>query len=725
MSKVFLILLSVLGGPEAFSEEVILSGSVSVFGGKAVDKATVSVEDVQIRVQTDEQGMFRVTIPQGTHTILVEAEGYDTYGETIILQNQKTAHLQIVLQPQNLMFEEITIRSSEADSTVSVSAPTSKIDPGEREKTSSVLATVTHVPGVAPLGQGGLFQVPSVRGAARERTILQLESVRITSERRTGASFSFVDPLLLEKINVTRGPAPVLYGSNGETGLIQGTVIEPDSQDFTTTFRTGYATNSDENWQAFTMKNGSERLQYAFGVARRENANYESGDGQVYPSGYSRVNLFGKARWMSDAGTLTFMAMPTWTDDIEKASSDAFTRPTLYPEERHQVYLADWQNTISQQSYSYQLQTWFHPSSLITQDERITEGVTTSRNVVYNDTDDYGARLRIGRAVFENWRYWAGVDVFGRANVNAKQDSFVPSGTGSEFILTDSFYSIRNGSYLDTGLFATFSGSVGHMLTNGGIRLQRVHVENHAEETVSSSEYSWSGNAGICYSFSNDWDGVLNIGRGIRPATISEKFFTGETGRGSITGNPNLITESNLEFDGGIRFHRGNGFAGLYFFRNKIDNFIARVSVDGDAFTYLNLPGVTISGVEGEGFYLWKSFRFYGNFHVMEGHDSSDQNINDIPPSRIILGLEYEPQRRWGGSLEFVQQFRKRDPGPDEFQRPAAFVLNAGAEIAITDYFKIRVEGLNLNNKTYFDSADNRAPKAIGRSIGLELLAAF
>lgn len=725
MKTILFFFLSILAGAIAFAENVTLTGTVKLPGGKPVSHAVVSVEAAQIQILTNEQGIFTLSLPAGTHTILVEAHGYEIHGETVTLQSQKPVQLDIILQQRTLQFEEIVVGVGETGPTASISSPTSVVEPGRLAKSSSVLAAVSELPGVAPMGQGGLFQVPSIRGAARERTILMLESLRVTSERRTGPSFSFVDPLFLESIHVTRGPAPVLYGSNGETGIIQGTVLEPDSRELNTTFRAGYFGNSNENWQAFTMKNGTEKFLYAFGAVRREGSDFKSGDGQVYPAGYTRTNLFGKGRWLTNAGTLTFLVMPTWTNDIEKASSDAFTRPTLYPEERHQVYLMDWQSPISEQSYSYQLQGWMHPNSLITQDERVTDGIVTSRNVVFNDTDDYGMRFRVGRVLFEGWRFWTGLDVFGRTNVNAKQDSFVPSATNSGFDLTNSFYSIKDGSYLDTGLFLTANGTLGPMLTSGGVRFQRVRVGNNAEEAISNSEYSWSGNLGVSYPFSSNWDGILNLGRGIRPATISEKFFTGETGRGSITGNPNLVTESNLEFDGGIRYRHGNGFAGFYLFRNNIDQFIARVSVEGDKFTYLNLPGATISGIEGEGYYGWNQFRFYGNFHVIQGHDQADAEINDIPPSRMILGVEYNAGERWSVSTEMVQQFRKSDPGPDELLRDAGFVLNAKGEFAFTRNFKLRIEALNLNNQTYFDSADNRAPMAIGRSIGLELLTTF
>lgn len=710
---------------EAIGEEgPSLRGSVTKSGGIPLPKARISVEQSNISTETDDQGNYSLTLPSGTYTIIVEAQGYEIRGETVSIQDNKQIQLDFSLMPQTLAFEEIVLATEESDSTVSVSSPTSVVNPQNQAETSSVLSSVTDVPGVAPLGQGGLFQVPSIRGAARERTILMLESVRVTSERRTGPSFSFVDPLLMEKISITRGPAPVLYGSNGETGLIQASLLEPNSSTFSANIHTGYQSNIDENWQAITFKDGGDRFQYSFGAARREAGAFESGDDQKFSSGYTRVNLMGKARWFSDAGTLTLMALPAWTDDIEKASSDALTRPTLYPEERHQIYAIDWQNPLIQSVYDYQVQVWYHPNSLITQDSQLTDGAITSRNIVYNDTDDYGIRFRLGRSLGESWNLWSGVDHFGRKDVNARQESFVPSESG--FDVVNSFYSIKDGTYSDTGLFLISTGRIATTIANAGVRLQRVATENHAGDTISDSEYSWSGNIGISYPFSENWDAIFNVGRGIRPATISEKFFTGETGRGSITGNRNLVTESNLEFDGGVRYHTTNGFAGLYVFHNDIEDFIARVRLADGSFTYFNLPEVRIYGVEGEAYYGWNDFRFYGNFHSIVGIDNLDQDINDIPPSRFVGGIEYEPiGSRWNASIEFVRQFEKTDSGPDELARDAAFILNAKAGIGLFSNLRLRVSGFNLTNETYYDSADNRAPLAIGRSVGAELVAGF
>lgn len=702
------------------AEKVKVTGKVKQPTDAPVPDAMITVKETGISVRSGTNGEFELSLSPGTYTIFVEAVGFEVHGESLRAQPEKAVHLEVLLARRPFQFEEL-VYASEDSSGTSVSSPTTFVNPQKQVAPPSVLDAVTDVPGVAAVGQGGLFQVPAIRGASRERILLMLEGVRITSERRTGPSFSFVEPLLLERLAVTRGPAPILYGSNGESGLIQAFVIEPSEKKLKTSFQSGYQTNSAENWQVLTLKDGTDRFQYALGFGRRSASDYEAGNGQAFPAGFSRYNLVAKGRYVTSSGLFSFLVLPSWTNDIEKSSNDFQIRPTLYPEERHQIYLADWQSVLFHGTYDLQGQVWYHPSSLITRDDRVTNGVITSRAEVFNDTDDYGVRFRAGSNFAENWQFWAGFDFFGRGDVNAREKDYARTESG--LVPTQEFFSIRNGSYRDTGIFATANGRFGTLVTNTGIRFQRVASSNNAGERVSASEYSWSGNLGLSYPLNSHWDATLNLGRGIRPATLSEKFFTGQTGRGSVTGNPDLKTESNFELDGGARFHRSNAFAGVYLFRNRIHDFIDRVSTTGEAFTFVNQADVTIKGLELEGFYSYFPFRFYGSFHKIVGSDQSDSDINDIPPTRLLTGIEYEDRKsRWSGSFEMIRQFEKSDPGPVENPLEAALLVNLKASFKVSRNVAFGVSGSNLTDEVYFASADDRAPYSPGRTFGLELI---
>ena len=75
------------------------------------------------------------------------------------------------------------------------------------------------VPGINQVSEGHAA-VPAIRGMARGRVLLLIDGARVTSERRVGPSATFLDPAVLEGIDVARGPGSVAYGSDALGGVI-------------------------------------------------------------------------------------------------------------------------------------------------------------------------------------------------------------------------------------------------------------------------------------------------------------------------------------------------------------------------------------------------------------------------------------------------------------------------------------------------------------------------
>ena len=66
----------------------------------------------------------------------------------------------------------------------------------------------------------GQAAVPAVRGLARGRTLILIDGARVSSERRVGPSATFLDPDVIEGVEVARGPGSVAYGSDAFGGVI-------------------------------------------------------------------------------------------------------------------------------------------------------------------------------------------------------------------------------------------------------------------------------------------------------------------------------------------------------------------------------------------------------------------------------------------------------------------------------------------------------------------------
>ena len=75
------------------------------------------------------------------------------------------------------------------------------------------------MPGINQVSEGHAA-VPAIRGMARGRVLLLVDGARVTLERRVGPSATFMDPAVLEGIDVARGPGSVAYGSDALGGVI-------------------------------------------------------------------------------------------------------------------------------------------------------------------------------------------------------------------------------------------------------------------------------------------------------------------------------------------------------------------------------------------------------------------------------------------------------------------------------------------------------------------------
>ena len=97
----------------------------------------------------------------------------------------------------------------------------------EQRPPQRLVDSLDSVAGVSKLGDGA-DSVPVLRGLARGRTLVLVDGVRVTTERRAGPSATFLAPAALAAVEVVRGPGSVLYGSDAFGGVVNAVTRDPD-----------------------------------------------------------------------------------------------------------------------------------------------------------------------------------------------------------------------------------------------------------------------------------------------------------------------------------------------------------------------------------------------------------------------------------------------------------------------------------------------------------------
>ena len=93
---------------------------------------------------------------------------------------------------------------------------------------------------------------------------------------------------------------------------------------------------------------------------------------------------------------------------------------------------------------------------------------------------------------------------------------------------------------------------------------------------------------------------TAQLSRGFRDPVLSDRYYRGPSGRGFLTGNPDLEPETSLQFDLGVRCTSSRVRTAVYFYQYRISNLIERFEAETDFFLFRNRSRARVRGIEVE-----------------------------------------------------------------------------------------------------------------------------
>ncbi|MEW5902499.1 MAG: TonB-dependent receptor plug domain-containing protein, partial [Acidobacteriota bacterium] len=225
--------------------------------GKPVVAAVILHRPSGAKTQTDEKGYFSLSVPDAAKVNL-EVIHPEYLEEEISLSAKDLARpITITLVPYIRQREEIVVtamRYPEPSSKVPAAGTVLSSEALRETMAANVAQALQEMPGVARLGSGGFSLVPSIRGLGRRRVLLMVDQARLSSDRRTGPSASFVSPEDIQRIEVLRSPSSVFYGSDAIGGVVHILTRVPEAQGRVTgRMNTRYGTINQEKGLGFSL----------------------------------------------------------------------------------------------------------------------------------------------------------------------------------------------------------------------------------------------------------------------------------------------------------------------------------------------------------------------------------------------------------------------------------------------------------------------------------------
>ncbi len=693
------LLTLILASASATAARGAIAGRVLGPSGTPVEHARVEVTGDGTSVFSDMNGRFVLDDTEPPIELIVTHARFDA--ATLRVESADDPVV-VTLGLKQQIYEAIAVTANPGEENFSpVSVAISVLDPARSVVPPNTLTEfVAGTPGVAENGQGGILQTYSIRGVSRQRVMTLISGMRIVSERRAGVSASFIDPLLMGTADVLRGPSSTYYGSGALGGVVQ--LFPRVHEDWLV--QAGYDTRGDELQQMVGW--GSDG--WSVGLAHRTADNSETPGGEELNTGFQQTSATLGRTWTRGRLSFDLLAIGSAGRDIGKSNVDFPERTTVYPEEDHALlrFSASSEN-------GWDLTAYAHPNDLETEVSR-TDGRVDS---VLNDAVDFGFKWQRRQQPARNTVVRYGVDYFGRRSVDAREiNRRLIEG---ELVETGTQRTLDGGEEDEAGLFGAFERNVGRstLLVGGRYAYQR----QQNASVPGTDDGALTGFAGLVVPVDTSLEWVINVGSGLRFPSLSERYFTGTTGRGFVRGNPALDPERSLNFDTGLRWYGDRLFLAGYVFRNDIDDYIERVEIADGELTFVNLTSGTIEGVELEGFLQLNSgwaLDFGG--HSMKGRDDRDRPLADIPADSLFLGARWT-RGKWSCDGRLEARLSKADFGSGEKPIPSASLLSAGVTYEIRPGLGLALSGRNLLDEEYFNSADSDVPLAPERSFAASI----
>ncbi len=672
-----------------------LDGVVTTSTGRPVEGAQVVHDASGGRAVTDARGRFHLPAVDPPATVRVEDPRFESTSFEVGAPEGGVLPV-LALTPKQMIYEEIVVSAGPGSDEVlePLSRSTTAVAPEDvAAPTSTVADLAMAAPGVAEQGQGGRFQAYSVRGIAGLRLLTTVAGARIVSERRAGATASFVDPALLEAVEVVRGPASTYYGSGALGGVLQALPVRLEGA----VVQGGYGSQGDER----NVLAGWGGDGWTLALAGREAGDAETPEGTLLPSHFEQWSGLLRKEWQTASGVqFEALALPAVGRDIGKPNTRYPERITEYPEEDHLIgkFAVRWPD-------GWRFEAFVHPNELQTDNLR-----STQRNSVVNEALDLGATGQREFAFGDGWAAVVGLDYFGRRDVTATETIELFEEGTTEVVRS------LDGAEEEASAFASLRHALGRATVEGGGRFTWIGQESSG---VSSNDTGGAGFIGATVPLAGGFELAANLGSGIRFPSLSERFFSGSTGRGEVIANENLKPERSLSADLGLRYYGERLFVEVFGFRNEIDDYTEQVEIEPGVETFVNLTSGTLEGFDLDGsFAMTQHWSLAWSGTRVRGESDAGSPLADVPGDRAALGARLT-QGPWRGAARFEHRFAKDDPGPGELAIASADLASASLGYRFERGVTLRLYGTNLLDETYQPSADELAVPAPGRSIGV------
>ena len=520
------------------------------------------------------------------------------------------------------------------DVPMSVSVITS--DDIRRSSARTVGELLEDIPGVQIMNDGtqGLKRL-SIRGEDAFRTLVMIDGQKISEHKSMSGAPILIDPTEIERIEVIKGPASVLYGSDAIGGAVNIITKKGGDKPFEAEASIGYNGAGRGLSEGATISGSTHGFHYRLNgsyeshgdirtpYGKQENTNFRAKSGGLYLAyditDHWTAGLTADTFDSSIHGGVFGMSPDAFSVDVPKWRRD---KVGLFAEGKN---LSKYLSRVRWDGYwqKNDKEMLNHVSQGMTMDNTADNRVKTLGTSIQMD-------WQLGARNFLITGYEYSQDKLS-ADTGVHMVMKQPLGPGMSSDMDYTTDRVNEGKQTVHAVFASMETQLPWDLTaNYGVRYTWVDSEMNTA-TASKNGYTRitmprrtinreyvnvdDGSAGDTGSSDNSravfnagliWKGIDNLAlratwsQGFRAAILQERYLaTSMGGQGTLYGNPDLKPETSNNFEVGARFNNGPVVIDAAAFYSDAKNYITtEYLADGVNSRYVNADKAKTRGLE-------------------------------------------------------------------------------------------------------------------------------
>ncbi|MBI9055810.1 MAG: TonB-dependent receptor [Bacteroidales bacterium] len=729
------IIVFIMINQVGFAQNSIKGKITNKTNNQPLPSANVYLPEQHKGTLTDNNGIYNMNhLPKGKIKIQFSYVGYKTIIKTLLIEDSEII-LNIEMESAVLQAEEVVVSggsyTTQHQNAIKIEILKSK-DIAEIG-TPSFTEAIANVPGVDMISKGVGVAKPVIRGLSMTNILMLNNGVKLENFQFSENHPFLIDEFGIDRIEIIKGPASLLYGSDAVGGVINVLKEKPAPiGKIIGDFNTQYHSNTQGIVSNLGIKGSSENFFWGLRGGLKSHADYRDGNEDYVPN-----TRFNEKSFKANVGLIkSFGLFRLYYDynqpDLGMCVGDAIALTTENGRENKIWYqdltnhLISTKNTLFFGKYKIDMNAAYQMNNRRLQ----TDNNKPFFEMVDMDMNTFSYEIKTYLPSRINSEYIIGLQGANKTNRNHDAPSHV----------------LPDADVNDLSVFGLVQHTFFEKLKmQAGIRYDFRTISTVAEtnkEAIDNDYGNISASVGATYELNKHILLRANLASAHRTPNIAELTQNGMHGSRYEQGNADLKSQRSYEADLSAHFHSKYIMVDLAGFYHSINNYIFIAPTNdtiagGDKIYRYSQTNAEIYGSELSLNILpvdWINIKT--TYAYLLGKQDDGSNLPFIPQNKLRLELKFQKQKIAFMKNPFVKlgglyAAKQNKPAMFETESDSYFLLNAGIGANFkwaNQLLAISIQANNLLNETYIDHLSTLKGMGyynIGRNISINIRIPF